>query len=257
MAAHYGDIPTGGTEIDVLPTNAAAYRVRLVVRRTRADNEILARIRTCAGSNGHIAKNNVVGVVVVQFVNGDLSRAIFIGLRFRSGGSRVGIYRGNRIWVGIHRGNRIWIRIHIPRSDECNLLRRGGANPLTRFYVIRSQRVSRRLSVRKIVQSVVERYQSRVKTPVVSAQLHGTGILVITLRIQSVCEDLPRSSLQDATSKDQLAASDIVPFTLGSKGKLRHLQSAARNGHRILDEPLLSNFRAPVLKGSRSQKTIH
>ena len=247
MAAHYGDIPTGGTEIDVLPTNAAAYRVRLVVRRTRADNEILARIRTCARSNGHIAKNNVVGVVVVQFVNGDLSRAIFIGLRFRSRGSRVGIYRGNRIWI----------RIHIPRSDECNLLRRGGANPLTRFYVIRSQRVSRRLSVRKIVQSVVERYQSRVKTPVVSAQLHGTGILVITLRIQSVCEDLPRSSLQDATSKDQLAASDIVPFTLGSKGKLRHLQSAARNGHRILDEPLLSNFRAPVLKGSRAQEAVH
>lgn len=86
MAAHYGDIPTGGTEIDVLPTNAAAYRVRLVVLRTRADNEILARIRTCAGSDGYIAKNNIVGVVIVQFVNGDLSRAIFIGLRFRSGG---------------------------------------------------------------------------------------------------------------------------------------------------------------------------
>ena len=129
MAAHYGDIPTGGTEIDVLPTNAAAYRVRLVVLRTRADNEILARIRTCARSNGHIAKNNVVGVVVVQFVNGDLSRAIFIGLRFRSGGSRV----------RLHRGNRIWVRIYIPRSDECDLLRGGGASPLTRFYVVRSQ----------------------------------------------------------------------------------------------------------------------
>lgn len=59
MAAHYGDIPTGGTEIDVLPTNAAAYRVRLVVLRTRADNEILARIRTCAGSECYIAKNNI------------------------------------------------------------------------------------------------------------------------------------------------------------------------------------------------------
>ena len=91
MAAHYGDIPTGGTEIDVLPTNATAYRVRLVVLRTRADNEILARIRTCAGSDGHIAKNNVIGVVVVQFVNGDLSRAIFIGLRFRSGGPPIGV----------------------------------------------------------------------------------------------------------------------------------------------------------------------
>ena len=149
MAAHYGDIPTGGTEIDVLPTNAAAYRVRLVVLRTRADNEILARIRTCAGSDGYIAKNNIVGVVVVQFVNGDLSRAIFIGLRFRSGGSRVRLHRGNRIWARIHRRNRIWVRLHrgnriwdriyIPRSDECDLLRGGGASPLTRFYVVRSQ----------------------------------------------------------------------------------------------------------------------
>ena len=149
MTAHYGDIPTGGTEIDVLPTNAAAYRVRLVVLRTRADNEILARIRTCAGSDGYIAKNNVVGVVVVQFVNGDLSRAIFIGLRFRSGGSRVRLHRGNRIWARIHRRNRIWVRLHrrnriwdriyIPRSDECDLLRGGGASPLTRFYVVRSQ----------------------------------------------------------------------------------------------------------------------
>ena len=100
MAAHYGDIPTGGTEIDVLPTNAAAYRVRLVVLRTRADNEILARIRTCAGSDGHIAKNNVVGVVVVQFVNGDLSRAIFIGLRFRRGGVGSGSTGGTGSGTG-------------------------------------------------------------------------------------------------------------------------------------------------------------
>ena len=38
MAAHYEDIPTGGTEIDVLPTNAAAYRVRLVVLQERGES---------------------------------------------------------------------------------------------------------------------------------------------------------------------------------------------------------------------------
>lgn len=60
MAAHYGDIPTGGTEIDVLPTNAAAYRVRLVVLRTLRRQRNPCPNPTCAGSDGHLPRTRLL-----------------------------------------------------------------------------------------------------------------------------------------------------------------------------------------------------
>ena len=168
--AHYGDIPTGGTEIDVLPTNAAAYRVRLVVLRTRADNEILARIRTsCAGSDGYIAKNNIVGVVIVHLSTEtflcDLHRASVQSGGSPGQGSTGGTGSGSGSTGGT--GSGTGSTYPVPMND---LLLRRWSQPLTRFTLF-APNESAAAWRRKVVQSVIERYQSRIKAPIGSAQL--------------------------------------------------------------------------------------